>query len=406
MKYIPRWLEDRIEEAFKSHPVVILTGPRQVGKSTLLENAPFLRKWRYLTLDDPDVLEQAKEDPKGLLLEDQPTIVDEVQRCPELLVTIKYLVDKSRRQRNFILSGSGNISLRKSPRETLAGRAKYLHLTGFGFREGQELPPNGIFDQLMQGRSINPTEVKENGKILKAVWRGGLPASFLASTEKIALERMSGYVDTYIERDIQDLVKIRHPQNFRRLMEQLAKATGWESVQEELSKSCGETRSNVSRHMSLLKDTNLLYELKGYSVKGERVYKQAKYFWFDSGMACFLAGFHQAAELHKSGVKGRYVENFIFQQILSWTSTQITLPEIFYWKPKAGMPEVDFVVQSHNRVIGVEVKSSNNLDFKDTRSMREFLKFHPESSCGIIVYTGNKVYPIASNIYAVPWASF
>ena len=406
MKYIPRWLEDRIEESLKSHPVVILTGPRQVGKSTLLENASFLKNWRYLTLDDPDILEQAREDPKGLLLEDQPTMIDEVQRCPELLVTVKYLVDKSRRQRNFILSGSGNISLRKSPRETLAGRAKYLHLTGFGFREGQELSPHGVFDQLMQGRSIDSTEPKVNGNILKVVWRGGLPASFLASTEKVALERMSGYVDTYIERDIQDLVKIRHPQNFRRLMGVLAKATGWESVQEELSKSCGETRSNVSRHMSLLKYTNLLYELKGYLVKGERVYKQAKYFWFDSGMACFLAGIHQAAELQKSGIKGRYVENFIFQQILSWTSIQMISPEIFYWKPKAEMAEVDFVVRSHNRVIGIEVKSSDDLNFRDTRSMREFLKAHPESSCGIIVYTGNKVYPVASNIYAVPWTSF
>ena len=82
MNYIPRWMEHRIEQAFESHPVIILTGPRQVGKSTLLENAGFLKSWRYLTLDDPDVLEQAKEDPKILLQEDKPTIIDEVQRCP------------------------------------------------------------------------------------------------------------------------------------------------------------------------------------------------------------------------------------------------------------------------------------------------------------------------------------
>ena len=259
MKYVPRWLEGKVEEALKVHPVIVLTGPRQVGKSTLLENADFLKEWRYLTLDDPDALEQAQDDPKGLLWEDKPTIIDEVQRCPELLLTVKYLVDKSRRQRHFILSGSGNISLRRSPRETLAGRAKYLHLTGFGFREWHGLSVPGIFDRLMQGRSIEAADVKGNEDILKAVWRGCLPGIVLASSEKAALEKMSGYVDTYIQRDIQDLVRIRHPQNFRRLMEALAKATGWESVQEELSKDCGETRSNVSRHMSLLKDTNLLH---------------------------------------------------------------------------------------------------------------------------------------------------
>lgn len=115
MKYIHRWLETRIAGAFQSHPVVILTGPRQVGKSTLLEQADFLKNWRYLTLDDADVLEQAKEDPKGLLWEDRPTIIDEVQRCPELLLSVKYFVDKSDRQRRFLLSGSGNISLRQSP---------------------------------------------------------------------------------------------------------------------------------------------------------------------------------------------------------------------------------------------------------------------------------------------------
>ena len=137
MEYISRWLEERIAEVLKSHPVIVLTGPRQVGKSTLLENAAFLKGWRYLTLDDPDALEQARDDPKGLLWEERPTIIDEAQRCPEILLTIKYLVDKSRQQRKFILSGSGNIALRKTPRETLAGRAKYLHLTGFSFREQQ-----------------------------------------------------------------------------------------------------------------------------------------------------------------------------------------------------------------------------------------------------------------------------
>jgi len=189
-------------------------------------------------------------------------------------------------------------------------------------------------------------------------------------------------------------------------MEALAKATGWESVQEEFSSVCGETRTNVSRYMSLLKDTNLLYELKGYAGKRERAYKQSKYLWFDSGMACFLSGIYDVQGLRKGNIKGRYVENFIFQQILSWASLQMIAPEIFYWKPKAEEVEVDFVVRSNNKVIGTEVKSSENLTFGDTRSMREFLKNHPEASRGIIVYGGSKISPVATNIYAVPWMVF
>jgi len=406
MKYIPRWLEARIAEVLKSHPVIVLTGPRQVGKSTLLENAGFLRDWRYLTLDDPDMLEQAKEDPKGLLCEDRPTIIDEVQRCPELLVTIKYFVDKSESRRNFILSGSGNISLRKAPRETLAGRAKYLHLTGFGFREAKGLSADSVFDKVWAGREVAVSNVKSDIDMAYAVWNGSLPGVVLAANEKVAVERLSGYIDTYIQRDIQDLVKIRHPQNFRRLMEALAQATGWESVQDELSNACGENRVNVSRYMSLLKDTNLLYELRGYTLKNERAYRQSKYYWFDSGTACFLSGIHSPGDLKRPNIKGRYFENFILQQILSWASLQITTPEILYWKPKTGEGEVDFIVNSGNKAIGIEVKSSRELTFSDTRSIRGLLKSHPNITSGIIVYGGDKIYKIATNIHAVPWTAF
>jgi predicted AAA+ superfamily ATPase len=406
MHYIPRWLEKRLTEALESHPTVVLTGPRQVGKSTLLEHAGFLKDWRYITLDDPDALEQAVEDPKGLLWEDEPTIIDEAQRCPELLVTVKYLVDKSNRHRKFILSGSGNISLRQAPRETLAGRAKYLHLTGFSYREMHGLPPEGIFGRIWIDHKIQNSTVKLGSDLTHSMWRGSLPGVVLAPNDKIALERLSSYIDTYIQRDIQDLVKIRHPQNFRRLMVALAQATGWEFVQEELSKTCGETRTNVSRYMSLLKDTNLLYELKGYTAKNERAYRQSKYFWFDSGSACFLSGINSSSELKKPRFKGRYLENFILQQILSWASLQLTMPEIFYWKPKAGDKEVDFVVHSSGRAVGIEVKSSEQVTFGDTRAMRDFMKSHPEVSKGIVVYTGNRIYPLATNIYVVPWMSF
>lgn len=403
MRYIKRWMENKIKESLGSHPVVILTGPRQVGKSTLLEQASFLKKWRYLTLDDYDTLEQAKEDPKGLLQEDIPTIIDEVQRCPDLLVTVKYFVDKTKRKRNFILSGSGNISLRQSPRETLAGRAKYLHLQGLSVRELKGLSSDGILSQVWEGKKIELKNIKSVNNVTKVVWRGGLPGVVLAASTKIALDRGSSYIDTYLHRDIQDLVRIRHPQNFRRLMEALAQATGWESVQEELSKLCGETRTNVSRYMSLLQDTGLLHELRGYSIKNERSFKQAKYFWFDSGAACFLSGIHSEKELKKKNLKGRYFENFIFQQIMSWISMQVIEPEIFYWKPKAEQVEVDFVLRSSSTVVGIEVKSSESVSFKDTKSMRKFLKVHTEVKKGMIIYAGNKVFQIATNIYAVPW---
>jgi len=356
-----------------------------------------------LTLDDPDVLEQAKEDPKGLLGEDKPTIIDEAQRCPELLLTVKYFVDKTKKNRHFILSGSGNISLRRTPRETLAGRVKYLHLPGLNNRELRgELPGDGILDQLWNDREIKTTDTAPIDSLTKVVWRGSLPGVVLAPSDKIAWDRGISYIDTYIQRDIQDLVRIRHPENFRRLMEALAQATGWESVQEELSKLSSETRTNVSRYMSLLQDTGLLHEIKGYIFRSERSYRQAKYYWFDSGAACFLAGICSEKEL-KQNLKGRYFENYILQQIISWASTLSIEPDLFYWKLKNGGGELDFVVRSSSKLIGIEVKASDQIAFKDTKPLREFLKTHPEARKGIIIYTGTKIFPAATDIYAVPW---
>ena len=404
MNYIKRWIEPKIKETLRANPVIILTGPRQVGKSTLLEFADFLKGWKYITLDDPDALEQAREDSKGLLWEDRPTIIDEVQRCPELLIAIKYIVDKSRRKRKFILSGSGNVSLRQSPRESLAGRATYINLTGFALRERDaSLHEKGALDYIFNDQVIPNKEFKIKKEIYSDVWKGGLPNILLASSTKIVLNRMNSYVDTYIQRDIQDLVKIRHPQRFRTLMEILAKSTGWESVQTELSKECGEERSNVSRYISLLKETKLLYELKGYARKKESAYKQSKYYWFDSGVACFLSGIYSSKDLMNPKNKGRFLENYILQQLVSWASLQLITPDIYYWKRKSQDFEVDFIIKNCNKTVGVEVKSAKEVSFKDTKSMREFLNSHQEAKCGIIVYSGNKVFPIASNIWAVPW---
>ncbi|HOY08851.1 MAG TPA: ATP-binding protein [Candidatus Omnitrophota bacterium] len=403
MGYIERHIESRLKEALDIHPVVILSGPRQVGKSTLLQNAACLKGWRYITLDDSILLEQAKEDPQGLLLNETPIIIDEIQRCPELLVTIKYYVDQSKRKRRFILSGSGNVSLRGAPRETLAGRARYLHLTGFSYAEIQNRKDYFLLDRLMSGKEITSVESENNASFIESAWKGGLPEIVLASKPRVVSGLMSGYVDTYIERDIQDLVKIRYPQNFRRLMQALAKATGWESQQEELAKISGETRSNVSRHMSLLKNTQLLYELRGFMVRGETAYKQAKYYWFDSGVACFMAGISSAQELKKENIKGRFLENFIFQQLLVWASLQQTQPEFYYWKSKQTHTEVDFIIKHRDVVLPIEVKSGDSLDFRDTRSIREFLKGHPDVRFGVIIYTGKKLYPVASNVWAVPW---
>ena len=369
--------------------MVFIGGPRQVGKSTLLKNAAFLQGWRYLTLDDPDVLDQAREDPKGLLWEDKPTILDEVQRHAPIFLVVKYFVDRSQGKRKFILSGSGNVSLRKEPRESLAGRARYLHLTPLGVSELFPGRRPGALETLFSKGRLDSTRTRLKIDALKATWRGGLPKMALAGSAKSVLEIFAGYVDTYIERDIQDLVKIRHPENFRRLMAALAKSTGWTTVQEELSNISGEERSNVSRHMSLLKEMGLLYEVKGYGGRGERAYRQAKYFWFDSGIACFLAGIHAPGQLKPGGVKGRYFENLVFQQLLFFSSLQVIPAQIFYWRPKGAELEVDFVLYGKRGLKAFEIKHTKRLGGHHFSGLRAFLREYPMAKA-YLVYGGQE----------------
>lgn len=402
MGYLSRALEKNVREALSTQPVVVLTGPRQVGKSTLLENASFLKGWRYLTLDDPDVYDQAKHDPKGLLSDQRPTIIDEVQRWVPLMVTVKYYVDASKRKRKFILSGSGNIPLRTGPRESLAGRVRYLHLTPLGLAEMKKRADHSIFHFLVEGKPPPSGDYSSPGNIAQLTWNGGLPQMLGTRSIRQKLSLMADYVDTYLERDIQDLMKIRHPENFRRLMSALAKTTGWASKQEELAQVCGEDRSNVSRYISLLKETALLQELKGYHTKKEKSYRQSKYYWFDSGVACFLAGMNSPKDLADGSQKGRFFENFALQQILFHKSQAIRSFDVMYWQPKGELKELDFVLQLSTGIVPIEVKSSDTLSFRHSETLRRFMASHPEAKQGFLLYSGRKLYPIATNIFAIP----
>ncbi len=128
------------------------------------------------------------------------------------------------------------------------------------------------------------------------------------------------------------------------------------------------------------------------------------FFWFDSGTACFMAGLHSPADLKKPEVRGRFFENHVFQQILAWASVQTIHSELYYWRMKSEEKrEVDFVIRHEKTVLPVEVKSASSLDFRDTRSIRDFLKAHPEAERGLIIYGGGKVQHLASNVTAIPW---
>ncbi|MEK7766264.1 MAG: AAA family ATPase [bacterium] len=214
-----------VEEALADMPVVVLTGLRQAGKSTLLQHQPALRRRRYVSLDDLDALELARADPQAFIAGDEPLTIDEVQRCPELLVAIKRDVDRRRRPGRFLLSGSANFALLRGVTESLAGRAVYYELPPFSWREaGRRCGAVPFLKRLFDTGA--PPHAEPKGSV---TWRdvllGGLPAVRLGIVRNPA-RWFAGYVQTYLERDLRALSRVAGLLDFRRLMRLAALRSG------------------------------------------------------------------------------------------------------------------------------------------------------------------------------------
>lgn len=385
-------------------PVVVVVGARQTGKTTLVRSHPELAARPYLTLDDLDVRLQAEADPDAVAARAPALVLDEVQRVPDLLVAIKRAVDRERPRRpgRFVLTGSANLLMMRRIGETLAGRASYVTLWPMTVRELAGAGTTGLWTELLSAPASKWRDVLGDANHTRADWRevvrrGGfpVPAHELSGREERALW-FTGYLQTYLERDLPDLRAVENLADFRRLARAACLRAGSLLNQAELGRDVGLSQPQVHRFLNVLETSFLAVRLPAFAVnRTKRLIKTPKLYWCDTGFALHLSG--------ESEPRGAHLENLVLLDLLAWRELEVARPEVLYWRTADGA-EVDFVIEAQKRLLPIEVKTSTRALPAHARALETFLdEYGDRADGGLLLYAGEEVLPLTRRVLAAPW---
>lgn len=397
--YLSREIAPRLARAMQTMPVVVLSGLRQAGKSTLLQREKSIAAERsYRTLDDFAVLAAARTNPESLL-EDTVTL-DEVQRCPELLLAIKRSVDERRLPGRFVLSGSANLALLGHVSESLAGRAVYFTLHPMTRRElsGHVGKPPFLIDfmrsQTVPKGAAKPVTVQE-------VLMGGLPPACLGPAGA-AGEWFRGYVQTYVERDVRQLSQITDLISFRLLAQLAALRTGQVLVISSLARDAKLSAATAGRYLNLLEASFLTRRIPPFlKNRSSRLVKSPKLYITDSGLAAYLAGVEDLEPGRDDLMRGALFETYTAQNLAALLEAHLPDAQLSYWNEQ-GRHEVDFVIESGRNVFAVEVKAATRWSESDLSGLRAFVERTPACAAAVLAYNGRETVHLGGRLFAVP----
>lgn len=397
--YLPREITPRLERAMRQLPVVVLSGLRQTGKSTLLQNeATLCRGHTYRTLDDFATLSAAQSNPESLL--ENPGILDEVQRCPELLVALKKCVDEQRQPGRFILSGSANLALLGHVTETLAGRAGYFTLHPMTRREQRGTTSRKPFlVEFLQ--TLGLPEGKADPITEKEILTGGLPPACLSTADEVA-EWFRSYVQTYVERDVRQLSQITNLVAFRTLAQLVALRTGQVLVISTLGRDAKLNSVTAGRYLDLLETSFLLRRLPPFlKNRSSRLVKSPKLHFTDSGLAAHMAGIATLAPGRDDLLRGALLETYVGQNFTALLEAHLPQAQLTYWHEQ-GRHEVDFVIEMERKVFAIEVKAATRWNESDLSGLRAFLERTPDCIAAIMAYNGKESVKLEDRLFALP----
>jgi len=402
-RYIRRSLEAALRKAAAEFPAVVLTGPRQSGKTTLLKHL-FGKRCRYVSLEPPDVKASAQADPRGFLdAHPAPVILDEVQHAPDLLPYIKERIDARRsRSGQYLLTGSQNILVMEKIGESLAGRAATLRLLPMARREGDGHPDAAL---PWESRGSGGRERNRSGRgIWRDFLRGGYP-ELVAHPKRDAGMWHSSYIQTYLERDVRTLRNIGDLTQFQGFLKLLAARSGQLLNLTDFARDLGTAVNTVKAWLSVLEATYQVVVLRPYFANvGKRLVKTPKVYFSDVGTLCHLAGLKDPEHAASGPMGGWIMETAVLAEIVRAIVHRGEEPRIYFWRTSAG-EEVDFVVEYEGKLVPIEVKTSAT----PRPAMASLIvKFQEDmgkrAMPGYVIHAGEIRLPLGGGVTALPFS--
>lgn len=389
-RYLDRDIEKMLKIAARQFPSVIVTGPRQSGKTTLLKHL-FSKSHRYVSMDNPDLRLMARDEP-ALFFENYspPVIIDEIQYAPQLFSYIKMLIDKNRKDKGqFLLTGSPSFPLMAKVGESLAGRIAVFSLLSFSFRE-----------QFGQDMRLSIEKLKKRALI------GGFPEVITNRNLNIELW-FASYLQTYLERDLRQLRQIGDLTDFQRFLQLMAAFNGQIMNLSGLSRDLGITVNTAKAWISILEASGQIITIKPFYLnKGKRIIKSPKLYFLDSGLLCYLMGVTSTKQIFRGPLSGQLLETLVVGEMVRYFYNRGKPLRIFWWRTSSG-EEVDFVIEDGAKIIPLEVKLTSRVNRRMAESLISFSKlFSDKIDKGFLVNLSREKLILDKKIISIPFVDF
>ena len=414
--YIPRILESFLRKASDQFPVLLLIGPRQVGKTTLLQHAE-KEKRRYITFDDPAIAALAKEEP-GLFLQrfSPPLLIDEIQYAPELLPHIKMYVDQHSTPGLFWLTGSQQFHLMKGVSESLAGRVGMMNLLGLSLEELHEsrmhLPDTFLpIETQLQQRQKNFFAL-DLMELYRIIWKGSFPALWMSrkNNERLAIKAnemdrdlfYSSYVQSYLQRDIRDLAHVGDATVFLKFLRAAAARTGQLLNISDLARDVGMSPNTIKNWLSILEMSGIIYLLEPYHNNvTKRLIKTPKLYFLDTGLCAYLTEWTTPETLEAGAMSGAIFETFIFTEILKSYWYRGKRAPLYYYRDK-DQKEIDLLIVQNDTLYPLEFKKTMNPQKEDIRHFKVLENLNKSVGEGGIICLASDWLPISKGVHGIP----